>query len=292
MVQTEHSYQYTVLLCALLAGVLAMVGLPALFQPSDIPDDFWGANSTVFDHPEPNYVYHVGIGEFWSCLTTIPFAGILLLATAIRHDYPLVLIGLYLHTVVMYCTAFFSHMSLNPQVFSFTVWAVVANSLYAFKCWGQLVTGGPFRGLLADHPGLHWSLTIVGLIVAFAAIMYLQIAPFMGENAGFKLLAIVQPPFVFLGLLSAFYLTKTRYPNDPGFNSLCVGSVLLMTAMGVSSVETWVEPVVVRNFPVLHVIIHILEQVGIFFYGHSEQGLLGLLKMFIMYGIYILLMSG
>ena len=215
--------------------------------------------------------------------------GVLLLYVAISQGYDLVLILLYAHIVLMYTGACISHTTLIGSLFSCTVSGVIANSLQAFFWWGYLL-GGPF-----DHYGglLSWCGLVAGLIVGVGGVFYIQSLDCFAPIGGFITLSIVQPPFVFLGLVSATYL-HSLYPKDPGYKLLFIGGSFLMIAMGLSAIEAFVDPILLGSvttklirsefehdtdttiqhvkvglagFPLLHVIIHIMEQVGIYLYG-------------------------
>jgi cytochrome P450 len=238
-----------------------LTGLWAREEYADYYFEIW-PSSKRFDHPEPNFVYLHYVAEFWSCLTTIPFAGIVLLYIGVSQNYDVSLIYLYVHTVAMYLGAFVSHMTLIAPIFSWTVSMVLANSLYAYFWWGHLL-GGWFN---THSRLLAWVPASVGLVVAVSAILLIQELESLQPVGGFYTLVIVQPPFVFLGMCSALYL-RTKNPTDEGFRLLALGAMLLMTAMGVSAVETFVDPLLVGTVPVLHIVIHILEQIGIYLYG-------------------------
>jgi cytochrome P450 len=275
-------------------GIVFILGVSALFLPylylsapaeSEIRQghwskefyrNYWESKSLIFDHPEPNYQVLLHVAEFWSCVTTIPVAGFLLLWTSIMEDYDVILIGLYIHVLIMYVSAFLSHMTLISPLFSWTVSAVIANSLHAFFWWSCLL-GGPLRRYSSI---LSWVGVIIGISVGVSAIFFIQNLEYFAPIGGFVTLALVQPPFVFLGLCSASYL-HFNSPTDPGYDYLFRGGMLLMLAMGISALETFYDPFLLNItvpkstistswtmcFPLLHVIIHILEQVGIYMYG-------------------------
>jgi hypothetical protein len=75
-------------------------------------------------------------------------------------------------------------------------------------------------------------------------VLSLQSFESLAPSGGFALLAIVQPPFVFLGLCSASYLHYIS-PLEPGYSCLFKGGLLLMFAMAVSAVETFYTPLLV-----------------------------------------------
>ena len=262
-------------------GVVMMLCIPVVFKPSEQSQqlftgywkgeqyqDYWNARSSLFDHPEPNFAVVPGVAEFWSTLTTIPFAGAMLLASALRQDFDLQLAVLYAHVLLMYLGAFLSHLTLIPLLFTLTVSNVIANSLLAFFWWNHRL-GGPF----ARHPRLFsWSGALSGLAAAVAAILTIQGLPCLAPIGGFVTLALVQPPFVFLGLCSAVYLLA-RDRSSEACRLLVVGGSLLMGAMLVSALETFVDPLLVGDFPLLHVVIHVMEQIGIYFYGVGTAAL-------------------
>lgn len=190
----------------------------------------------------------------------------ILLWIAISQGYDLVLIFLYLHITTMYIGACIAHATLIAPIFTFTVSAVIANSLQAFFWWSFLL-GGFFEKYATL---ISWIGLIVGLIVGIGGILILQSLESFEPIGGFITLSIVQPPFVFLGLVSSAYL-YLRHPYDPGYRFLFIGGSLLMTAMGLSAIETYWNPIILESvgggFPLVHVLIHIIEQVGIYFYG-------------------------
>jgi cytochrome P450 len=221
----------------------------------------WGMR---FDHPEPNFEIWSSCAEFWSTLTTIPVAGFQLLAMGLFFDFPLPIIYMYVHTIVMYCGAFTSHMTLVPNCFSATVTLVIGNSLMAFLMWGSEIL--PFFN---SSKLLHFCIFLVGLAADLGLVFGLPYL--LGDYGGFKMLSIAQPPFVLLGWLSAEWIFHFKYPRSGGVHALCIGGRLLISAMVLSSIETFVEPFVLSeawmHFPVMHVAIHVAEQIGIYYYG-------------------------
>lgn len=256
----------------------------------------------LFDHPEPNFSVFGHIGEYWSTLTVIPISGFLLLATAIRHEYPIILVMLYLHVAVMYTGAFVSHLTLVPLAFQCTVTAVVWNSLLAFYFFGDLVPAfldcnssrcnnknknmAGTTTLFLRNPWLRRVLAILGAV--FSALTVAHLPYFLGPNGGFISLTIIQPPFVALGLASIAYIkfdssnsedgaSQQQLANCPSVSLVFRSGVLLMSAMALSAVEAYVNPVIVNvfghSFPVMHLTIHVVEQIGIYAYGVGIAGM-------------------
>eukprot|EP01084_Bolivina_argentea_P187167 322463_1 len=98
-------------------------------------DDFWGFIPSVWDHPEPNYVFFSWIAEFFSILTALPIAGYLLLYNAYKYQYSNIgyqVIGLYIIICCMYSCAFMAHTTLCPLIMSITLTSVLTNGVYTF----------------------------------------------------------------------------------------------------------------------------------------------------------------
>ena len=188
----------------------------------------------------------------------------------------------------MYICACVSHLSFIGPIFTVTVSLVVANGLQAFFWWHFLL-GGPFR---AYHRLISYFGVVLGIVVSISCILFVQNLEVFAPVAGFYTLSLVQPPFVFLGLCSAAHIYFSNHPRDPGSKFLFIGGSLLMFAMAISAVETFIDPfllgtvtttietfenpsrtVVVPSFtglggfPLLHILIHIFEQIGIYLYG-------------------------
>jgi cytochrome P450 len=275
-----------------LGGRLHAALMPAHVQSRSVPVP------RLFDHPEPNFSVFFHIGEYFSTLTVIPVSGVMLLATAIRQKYPIILVALYLHITAMYMGAFVSHLTLVPIAFQCTVTGVVWNSLLAFWILGDVVPllladGGapssPVVTFLVRYPWVRRALAFAGAAVAALTVAHLpEYLCRWFPNGGFVALSIVQPPFVAAGLAAAWYMKRfasTTPPSSsprgraaaalrscPGVELVFRGGVFLMLAMALSAVETFVDPLIVTAFggyplPVLHLIIHVLEQVGIYAYG-------------------------
>jgi len=245
-----------------------MVGvhLWAARNPGTAGPGFWGTLPSVWDHPEPNYMVSGAIVEFWSVLTTIPVAGSLLLYEGIKYGYAPKVLGVYVITCAMYTLAFAAHMTLESFIFSSTVTAVMSNALYTFSQFSTVV-----------HPhlqqaSLRGTIVLASFVALVSAVATLPYA--IAKNGGVWTLFIVQTPGVLLATAIAAYLARhAAAPEErEAFNLVWKSGSLLSTAMLCSLFECMYGfdygyiPALL-GFPWLHIIIHVLEQVGIYLYG-------------------------
>jgi hypothetical protein len=234
------------------------------------PDVVWRSEGGLWDHPEPNYRVFPFVAEFFASITAIPLAGGFLLYQAIRFSYNKPVLVLYLLDCWMYTCAFFSHMLLWPLLNAVTLTSVLTNALYTFGIYSGLV-GGPLRS-----PTARITLTFV----MWLAIVYMVtvLPPWFGENGGVPALLTIQTPAVISALAGAFYCARhipgasSKNPDSQSaFRFLSIAGVLLCSAMAVSLVEVLYGKHFQAQYfgivPVLHIIIHIFEQIGIYLYG-------------------------
>lgn len=234
----------------------------------DASSDYWGWSGKPFDAPEPNYLVVPWIAEFWSVLTVFPFAGVNLLRLGLKYGYAPEVLFTYVHTTVMYSTAFFSHMTLSTVVNQITCSLVISNAVVAYLVWGW-VAGGPLK-----HA---WFRIPVGFF-GWAAIIYgIATLPFILKPVGgVYTLFVVQTPPVFAAFVGALGLCYKDLGESKtlksGIKVLAVSGFLLTLAMALSFVEVHYGMAYgvihsLLGFPWMHVTIHILEQLGIYGYG-------------------------
>lgn len=257
-----------VLFIVLVYTVFLMGGLDSLLRSIvQLKDSqkVWSSEGGLWDHPEPNYRVLPFVAEFFASITAIPLAGGFLLYQALRFSYNGPVLILFLMDCWMYTCAFFSHMLLWPLLNSVTLTSVLTNALYTFGVYSGLA-GGPFKKWYWRVP---LTLALWSLVVYFVVIL----PPWFGENGGVPALLTIQTPAVISALAGAVYC-RSRTQNPTGrraFKFLTVSGVLLCSAMAVSLVEvTYGQYYQARYFgivPVFHIIIHVLEQVGIYLYG-------------------------
>jgi hypothetical protein len=234
------------------------------------PEVVWRSEDGLWDHPEPNYKVFPFVAEFFASVTAIPLAGGLLLYQAMRFSYHKPVLILYLLDCWMYTCAFFSHMLLWPFLNAVTLTSVLTNALYTFSIYSCLAGG------LLKNTAVRVSLSVV----LWIAIVYMVavLPAWFGKNGGVPALLTIQTPAVISALAGAYYCArhvpgKSTKTSDvhTAFTLLWISGILLCSAMGVSLVEVLYG----KNFqsqyfgivPVLHIFIHILEQIGIYLYG-------------------------
>lgn len=232
----------------------------------DDPEVVWFSEGGLWDHPEPNYKVLPFVAEFFASGTAVPLAGGLLLYQALRFTYDTPVLILFLMDCWMYTCAFFSHMFLWPLLNSITLASVLTNALYAFVMYSGLA-GGLFR---------KWFMRLILAVTMWLFVVYLVIVlpPWFGENGGVPALLTIQTPAVLSALAGAVYCSKTKavcMNSKIAFRLLSTSGVLLCCAMAVSLVEVLygkrVHTHITGIVPVLHITIHILEQIGIYIYG-------------------------
>jgi len=233
------------------------------------PQVVWKSEGGLWDHPEPNYKVLSFVAEFFASITAIPLAGGFLLYQALRFSYNTPALLLYLMDCWMYTCAFFAHMLLWPVLNSVTLTSVLTNALYTLGIYSGIV-GGIFKTM--------WVRVVLTLSM-WAAIVYMVIVlpPWFGENGGVPALLTIQTPAVILALAGARYCRKQHITSPKNktlslaFKFLSLSGILLCSAMGVSLVEVlYGKEFQVTYFgivPVFHIIIHVLEQIGIYLYG-------------------------
>lgn len=256
-------------------------------------EDFWGFLPSVWDHPEPNYIFTFWISEFFSVITAIPIAGYLLMYNSWKYQYSNVghrkVIGLYCIICTMYSFAFIAHSTLSPVLMSCTLTAVLTNGVYTFYQYSY-ITGMSFL----QSPLIRGIICIVAQSVIVYSVITLPYL--LGPYGGVPTLTVVQTPAVLLATVLV-YLEIRKLRNAICANATCVVSgeiksineqhqlrnrkirvyelllfsgILLCGAMGVSFVEISMERdnvYILGSFPYLHVVIHVLEQIGIYHYG-------------------------
>lgn len=223
----------------------------------------------LFDHPEPNYTVLAGVCEFWSVLTTIPVAGILLVLEAHRMGLHWRSRVITTWVVVMYCCACISHCTMIDPIFRTTVSLVVGQALFVLCNWASMLS---LR--LGDVATLVTAL-LTTIVLALVALVPQR----LGARGGHLSLGVIQTPGVFIGLMAARMQRERLKGSKLGCNcasttdSLCFAGSLLLSAMLLSFVEYYlwdsmpsVLPVL-GGFPLVHIAIHILEQVGIYTYA-------------------------
>jgi len=223
----------------------------------------------LFDHPEPNYAVLPFVCEFWSVLTTIPIAGTLLVLEAHRMGLRWRSRVITTWVLVMYCCACLSHCTMIDPLFRTTVSLVVGQALFVFGHWSYLLS---LR--LGDM-----SAPLTMLLTSAVLIGVASVPQRLGMRGGHLSLGVIQTPGVFIGLMAARMQRYRHRGAKLGCSCqstneyLCFAGALLMSAMLLSFLEYYlwdsipsVLPVL-GGFPLVHVAIHILEQVGIYTYG-------------------------
>ena len=252
-----------VLLVLVVYLVFFIGGLNVLLQSIvklDSKDRVWQSEGGLWDHPEPNYGIMPFVAEFFASITAVPLAGALLLFQALRFSYNGPVLMLFLLDCWMYTCAFFAHMLLWPLLNAVTLTSVLTNALYTFAIYSGLA-GGPLR-----NPYFRVLTTVCLWIVIVGLVVVLP--DWFGENGGVPALLTIQTPAVISALAGSMYCYSL---NPEAFKLLSASGVLLCSAMGVSLVEVLVGKYFQERFfgvvPVFHIIIHSLEQVGIYLYG-------------------------
>jgi hypothetical protein len=103
--------------------------------------------------------------------------------------------------------------------------------------------------------------------------MVIVLPPWFGKNGGVPALLTIQTPAVITALAGAFYCWSNAKTAEgrQAFKYLSVSGILLCSAMAVSLVEvSFGKQHQARFFgivPIYHILIHILEQIGIYLYG-------------------------
>lgn len=223
----------------------------------------------LFDHPEPNHTVLSFVCEFWSVLTTIPVAGTLLVFEAQRMSLHWRSRVITTWVLVMYCSACLSHCTMIDPLFRVTVSLVVGQALFVFGHWSYLLSLR-LGDMSAPLTMLLTSIVLVGVAL---------IPQRLGIRGGFLSLGVIQTPGVFIGLLAARMQRQRHNGAKLGCSCqstneyLCFSGTLLMSAMVLSFIEYYlwdsmpsVLPVL-GGFPLVHVAIHVLEQMGIYTYG-------------------------
>ncbi len=248
--------------------IFLMGGLDALLSSLVVLEDkqkVWLSEGGLWDHPEPNYRVLPFVAEFFASFTAIPLAGGFLLYQALRFSYNAPVLILFLLDCWMYTCAFFAHMLLWPLLNSVTLTSVLTNALYTFGVYSG-IAGGIFRNTVIR---ILMTLGLWSLIVYMVVVL----PPWFGENGGVPALLTIQTPAVISAIAGAFYCwsrTNTAMGRQ-AFRLLSISGVLLCLAMSVSLVEVIFGKQHQAQFfgivPVYHIIIHILEQIGIYLYG-------------------------
>jgi hypothetical protein len=225
----------------------------------------WLSEDGLWDHPEPNYRVLPFVAEFFASATAVPLAGGFLLYQALRFSYNKPVLILFLFDCWMYTCAFFSHMLLWPLLNAVTLTSVLTNALYTFSIYSGLA-GGPFK-----NPVFRVILTL--LLWSSIVYMVVVLPPWFGKNGGVPALLTIQTPAVISALAGAFYCWKHAETEQArqAFKLLLISGVLLCSAMAVSLIEVIYgvrhQAAFFGIVPVYHMIIHILEQIGIYLYG-------------------------
>ena len=219
----------------------------------------WGSEGGAWDHPEPNYALHPYVAEFYAVSTALPFAGGLLLYQALRFDYNWRVLVLALLDCWMYSCAFFAHLTLWPLLNCVTLTSVMTNSLFTFACYSWL----------AGLRSLTLRLILTALLWSAVAYLVATLPDWFGEKGGVPALLTIQTPAVLCAVVGAVYTQQAK--SRPAFSLLIRAGILLASAMAVSLVEvlwgTWLQEHYFGTVPLLHIIIHTLEQIGIYLYG-------------------------
>lgn len=227
---------------------------------------FWGTLPSAWDHPEPNYLVSHGIGEFWSVLTTVPVAGVLLTYQGIKYQYGTKIMRIYFVTCLMYTLAFTAHLTLQNLIFSTTVTAVMSNALLTFLQFSPIV----HRFL--ESIALRGAIVTAAECVLVAAVATLPYT--LKENGGVWTLFIVQSPGVFLAtILGSLLAWRSQSALEKQtFRLVTVAGSFLSAAMVLSFVECNIGfehgfLMSMYGFPWLHIAIHVFEQIGIYLFG-------------------------
>lgn len=261
--------------------------------------DPWGNIPSHWDHPEPNYIHHPTIAEWFAAITTVPVAASLLIVHTVnegtrRRVWPLVAI-----CFAMYVGASISHSTLHPLINSVTLTLVVTNGIYSFLAFsGHFAThvGGPLsrfsnRALLAFASEC--------LVIALVAILPPIIGrTSLGPAGGVPALTFIQTPAVLIAtvMVTAMHARAAGSVVAPVYARLKFAGFVLLGAMGISFLElyfrndwavlnigaywtcvlestfggvpAWVQSVLAHadGFPVFHCAIHVCEQIGIYTY--------------------------
>ena len=140
------------------------------------------------------------------------------------------------------------------------------NSLFTFSQYGHLA-GGWLQTKAVRYP-----LTLLLWLAVVRMVRYLP--DWFGEKGGVPALLTIQTPAVVSAMLGAFYVSRFQQADPVHaevFDILKLSGTLLVLAMAVSLVEVvfgqFCQDAFFGNFPVFHVLIHALEQVGIYLYG-------------------------
>jgi len=228
--------------------------------------------SSVWDHPEPNFVVSEVVAEFWSVLTTFPIAGALLLYQAWRFSYSMDVFAVGLLTCVMYTNACVAHCTLHTGLFTTTVLGVCNNALYSFGKFGHVV-GGSWECCKCRYKAIVAADVLV--VVALLNLPYL-----IGDGGGVWTLFTVQtPPVVFAWHLALQLRSNAKTAAEQKTYSLASAAGKLLTfAMAVSLIECLIgfRHGYLTNFwgfPWLHIVIHVSEQIGIYMYGVAVASL-------------------
>ena len=233
---------------------------------SNPPTKLWGSEGGLWDHPEPNYVIFPHVAEFFATATAVPLAGGLLLYQGIRFGYNFQVLFLYLLDCWMYTCGFFAHLFLWPTLNAITLTSVLSNSLYTFVCYSWLA-----GGLLRER-WIRWGLGGVMWLTVVYLVKYLP--EWFGEKGGVPALLTIQTPAVLCALAGAVWVRKNE--TSEIFHLLILSGILLVAAMAVSLIEVifgeQIQPKF-GKFPAFHILIHTLEQIGIYLYGVGVAGL-------------------
>ena len=225
----------------------------------------WSSEGGLWDHPEPNYAVLPFVAEFFATATAIPLAGGFLLYQALRFSYNTPVLILYLFDCWMYTCAFFSHMLLWPLLNSITLTSVLSNALYTFSVYSGI--SGSFLS--------KWQVRVPISLMLWTIIVYLVVVlpPWFGENGGVPALLVIQTPAVICACTGAVYCYRmTQEPQCRfAFRLLTVSGFLLCSAMAVSLIEVLYgkqfQSFYFGKVPAFHIVIHLLEQAGIYLYG-------------------------
>ncbi|EER17147.1 hypothetical protein Pmar_PMAR009582 [Perkinsus marinus ATCC 50983] len=232
--------------------------------PRDGEEVFWGYEDGLWDHPEPNYKVLPWVAEFYAVVSAIPLAGITLLYQAIRYRYDRVVLVLCLMDVWMYTCAFFSHMTLYPPLNAITLTSVLTNSLYTFFMYSWMA-GGPLKSTPIR--------AILTVTIWLFIVQCVRTLPAMfGHRGGVPALLVIQVPAVVAAASGAAWMRHNCEEREKAiYGPLLFSGALLILAMGVSVIEVvygqYCQDHYFGNFPLFHVIIHTLEQIGIYLYG-------------------------
>jgi len=217
--------------------------------------------ANLFEHPEPNYAVSPAVCEFWSVVTTVPIAGCLLVFQAFRMQLGWRVKVLSVWIFCMYCCACFSHATMHTLAFRVTVGLVASQGCFVFSQYSYLAS------LHLGNLSEPIAMVLEGMIIAAVSLIPQQ----LGSRGGHLSLGVIQTPPVFLGLLAARHIQGQH--KEWVYDRLVSAGRLLLLAMGLSFVEyfLWdsspsVLPVL-GGFPLCHVTIHVVEQIGIYMYA-------------------------